>query len=100
MPDTGSGTTPGRQSLLGQAASANALCGPAGTVRLAAALVFLRRMVCEIIVAFLGTLPLDRHPESKPFTPSVPPARRSYQDNASGPADHPRTTDRARRGRT
>jgi hypothetical protein len=26
-------------------------------------------MVNEIIVAFLGTLPLDRHPESKPFTP-------------------------------
>jgi hypothetical protein len=26
-------------------------------------------MVSEIIVAFLGTLPLDLHPESKPFTP-------------------------------
>jgi hypothetical protein len=26
-------------------------------------------MVNEVIVAFLGTLPLDRHPESKPFTP-------------------------------
>jgi PIN domain len=26
-------------------------------------------VVCEIIVAFLGTLPLDLHPESKPFTP-------------------------------
>jgi hypothetical protein len=26
-------------------------------------------MVNEIIVAFLGTLPLDPHPESKPFTP-------------------------------
>jgi hypothetical protein len=26
-------------------------------------------MVNEIIVAFLGTLPLDLHPESKPFTP-------------------------------
>ena len=26
-------------------------------------------MVNEIIVVFLGTLPLDRHPESKPFTP-------------------------------
>jgi hypothetical protein len=26
-------------------------------------------MVNEIIVAFLDTLPLDRHPESKPFTP-------------------------------
>jgi hypothetical protein len=26
-------------------------------------------MVNELIVAFLGTLPLDRHPESKPFTP-------------------------------
>jgi hypothetical protein len=29
-------------------------------------------MVNEIIVVFLGTLPLDRHPESKPFTPSAP----------------------------
>jgi len=28
-------------------------------------------MVNEIIVAFLGTLPLDLHPESKPFTPST-----------------------------
>jgi hypothetical protein len=28
-------------------------------------------MVNEIIVAFLGTLPHDRHPESKPFTPSA-----------------------------
>jgi hypothetical protein len=26
-------------------------------------------MVNEIIVAFLGTLPLDLLPESKPFTP-------------------------------
>jgi hypothetical protein len=26
-------------------------------------------VVIEIIVAFLGTLPLDRHPESRPFTP-------------------------------
>jgi hypothetical protein len=26
-------------------------------------------MVNEIIVAFLGTLPLGPHPESKPFTP-------------------------------
>jgi len=26
-------------------------------------------MVNEIIVVFLGTLHLDRHPESKPFTP-------------------------------
>jgi hypothetical protein len=26
-------------------------------------------MVFEIIVAFLGTLPLDPHPESRPFTP-------------------------------
>jgi hypothetical protein len=26
-------------------------------------------MVNEIIVAFLGTLLLDPHPESKPFTP-------------------------------
>jgi hypothetical protein len=26
-------------------------------------------MVNELIVAFLGTLPLDRRTESKPFTP-------------------------------
>jgi hypothetical protein len=41
----------------------------AGTVRVLAALIFLRRVVNEIIVAFLGTLPLDPLPESKPFTP-------------------------------
>jgi hypothetical protein len=41
-------------------------------VRLSAALIFLRRVVFEIIVAFLGTLPLDQHPESKPFTPLPP----------------------------
>jgi hypothetical protein len=35
----------------------------------------LRRMVNEVIVAFLGTLPLDPHPESRPFTPFY--ARRS-----------------------
>ena len=43
----------------------------AKSVRLESALVFLRQMVNEIIVAFLGALPLDRHPESKPFTPSA-----------------------------
>jgi hypothetical protein len=32
-------------------------------------------MVNEVIVAFLGTLPLDPHPESRPFTPFY--ARRS-----------------------
>jgi hypothetical protein len=50
-------------------------------------------MVNEIIVAFLDTLPLDRHPESKPFTP-LPPVWRSFQGNASGRPDHPRSTDR------
>jgi hypothetical protein len=30
-------------------------------------------MVNEIIVAFLGTLHLDPHPESKPFTPFSAP---------------------------
>ena len=34
-----------------------------------AALIVVRRLVNEIIVAFLGTLPLDQQPESKPFTP-------------------------------
>ncbi|GAY07114.1 hypothetical protein TOK_1628 [Pseudonocardia sp. N23] len=29
-------------------------------------------MVCEIIVAFLGTLHLDLQPKSKPFTPWLP----------------------------
>jgi hypothetical protein len=41
----------------------------AKSVRLSAALIVVRRMVTEIIVAFLGTLPLDQQPESKPFTP-------------------------------
>jgi len=40
-------------------------------VRVLAALVFLRRVVNEIIVAFLCTLPLDPYPESKPFTPTA-----------------------------
>jgi len=38
---------------------------------LESALIGLRRVVFEIIVAFLGTLPLDRRPESKPFTPFI-----------------------------
>ena len=38
-------------------------------VRLSAALIGVRRVVNEIIVVFLGTLPLDPLPESKPFTP-------------------------------
>jgi hypothetical protein len=51
-------------------------------------------MVNEIIVVFLGTLPLDRHPESKPFTPShrpcggrtrvTPPPRRIIPDPPDG----------------
>jgi hypothetical protein len=40
-------------------------------VRVLAALIFLRRVVCEIIVAFLGTLPLDPLPESKPSIESI-----------------------------
>jgi len=47
-------------------------------------------VVNEIIVVFLGTLPLDRHPESKPFTPSTP-AWAPAQGNASPRRDHPRT---------
>ncbi len=62
-----SGNIPGPTATLpAQAARANA-------VRVSAALIFLRHLVNEIIVAFLGTLPLDLHPESKPFTP-LPPA--------------------------
>jgi hypothetical protein len=57
------GDTPGPTAFeLAQAARANAL-------RLLAAVILLRRVVNEIIVAFLGTLPLDPLPESKPFTP-------------------------------
>jgi hypothetical protein len=45
-------------------------------------------MVNELIVAFLGTLPLDPFPESKPFTPLsagvAPP-----QGNAWTDSDHP-----------
>jgi hypothetical protein len=36
------------------------------------ALTYLRRMVNELIVAFLDTLPLDQCPKSKPFTPWSP----------------------------
>jgi hypothetical protein len=39
-------------------------------------------MVNEIIVAFLDTLPLDRRPESKPFTPFDARGRASVQSNA------------------
>jgi len=46
-----------------------------------AALIGLRRVVFEIIVAFLGTLPLDRRPESKPFTPFDAPSWASVEDN-------------------
>ncbi len=49
-------------------------------------------MVNEIIVAFLGTLPLGPYPESKPFTPS-PAVWRRLQGNASGPTDHPGSPD-------
>ena len=45
----------------------------------------LQRMVNEIIVAFLGPLPLSRRPKSKPFTPWCV----NYQSNRSGAADHP-----------
>src|SRR5690348_8375085 len=80
MPATGSGVTPGPTDfLLAQAARAK-------SVRLSAALVFLRRMVSEIIVAFLGTLPLDQHPESKPFTPSTPAVGRTVSITPGGRA--------------
>jgi hypothetical protein len=38
-----------------------------GTVPLSVAPIGLRRVVNEIIVVFLGTLPLDRHPASDDF---------------------------------
>ena len=47
-----------------QAARASSCC-------LGAALVGLQRMVNEIIVAFLGSLPLVTRPKSRPFTPCV-----------------------------
>jgi hypothetical protein len=53
-------------------------------------------MVNEIIVVFLDTLPLDRHPESKPFTPSAP-VRASAEDNASTAVVHPGLADGSRR---
>jgi hypothetical protein len=34
-------------------------------------LCFLQRMVNELIVAFLGSLPLVTRPKSRPFTPCV-----------------------------
>jgi len=37
---------------------------------LESALDFLRRVVNEIVVAFLGPLHLTRHPLSKPITPA------------------------------
>jgi len=38
-------------------------------VRVLSALIGLRHMVHEISTEFLGPLPLNRHPKSKPFTP-------------------------------
>ena len=46
-------------------------------------------MVNEIIVAFLDTLPLDRRPESKPFTPFYAHVGASAQSNAFGVRLHP-----------
>jgi hypothetical protein len=40
-------------------------------VRFSAALIGVQRMVNEIIVAFLGSLPLGTRPKSRPFTPCV-----------------------------
>ena len=86
MPDTGAGTPPGRQTLvLAQAARAKAS-------RLTGWLAlnwFATRVVNEFIVAFLGTLPLDRRPESKPFTPLSARVRASAQGNACGRRVHP-----------
>jgi hypothetical protein len=83
MPESGSGNAPGPTDFtLAQAARAK-------SVRLLAALIFLRRMVNEIIVAFLGTLHLDQHPESKPFTPFGARRRASAQDNAPSDRVHP-----------
>jgi hypothetical protein len=45
-------------------------------------------MVNEVIVAFLGTLPLAQHPESRPFTPFAPVLRAFEQDNASAATVH------------
>jgi len=49
---------------------------------LESALIRLRHVVNEIIVAFLDTLPLDRRPKSKPFTPFDAHTRASVQSNA------------------
>src|SRR5258705_13163481 len=69
MSDTGAGTPPGQQTDLAHAASAKAVRS-ALTFWLALNW-FATRVVNEFIVAFLDTLPLDRRPESKPFTPWV-----------------------------
>jgi hypothetical protein len=45
-------------------------------------------MVNELIVAFLGTLPLDPSPESKPFTP-LSAGVAALQGNAWAATDHP-----------
>jgi hypothetical protein len=43
--------------------------GGESELRLLSGSYWLRHMVNEIVVAFLGTLPLAHRPESKPFTP-------------------------------
>src|SRR4051794_18451737 len=100
MPGTGSGNAPGpTASTWDQAARATwSLVSEA--VRVLAALIVLRRVVIEIIVAFLGTLLHDQQPESKPFTPFGARVRASAEHNATAPGHHPgyRGTSAGRRG--
>ena len=58
---------------------------------LLSALVLLRRFVVnEIIVAFLGPLPLPRHPKSKPITPRLElPPYGGYHQGTRPMAAHP-----------
>ena len=50
---------------------ARLLSGSEGELLLISGSCSLQRMVSEIIVAFLGSLPLDPRPKSRPFTPCV-----------------------------
>ena len=69
MSATGSGNAPGPTASTWDQAARATESWVSEAVRDLAALIVLRRMVNELIVAFLGTLPHDQHPESKPFTP-------------------------------
>jgi hypothetical protein len=88
------GNAPGPTVLSTQPARAKEDCTRCSSL----ALISLQRVVNELIVAFLDTLPLDRRPESKPFTPSDTRCRASAESNARGKRDHPAPTPSSRAG--